>query len=75
MYRRQGELIVAFRSQVLPGRRVTTKCDRDGYHVRDIQKYYNHYMVKIVQDYLDNQAERDEDDHAENGGSDLLAGP
>ena len=37
VYRRQGNFIVAFR--------VSTKCDWDGYHVRKLQKYYNHYML------------------------------
>ena len=75
MYRGQGKFIVAFRAQVLPGGRVSTKCDRDGYHVRDIEKYYNDYMAKILQDYPAKQAERDEDDDAEDGGADVVAEP
>ena len=39
-YRGQGTFIVAYRAQVMPDGRVSTKCDKDAYHVRDIEKYY-----------------------------------
>ena len=39
-YRGQGTFIVAYRAQVMPDGKVSTKCDKDAYHVRDIEKYY-----------------------------------
>ena len=51
MYKGQGKFIVAFCAQVLPGVRVSTKCDRDGYNVRDSKKYYNDLMAKNFHKY------------------------
>ena len=35
-YKGQGKFIVAFRSQILSDGKVSSKCERDGYHIRDI---------------------------------------
>ena len=43
-YRGQGTFIVAYRAQMFPDGSVSTKCDKDGYHVRDIEKYYEDYQ-------------------------------
>ena len=43
-YRGQGTFIVAYRAQVFPDGRISTKCDKDAYHVRDIEKYYLDYQ-------------------------------
>ena len=42
-YRGQGTFIVAYRAQVLANGKLSTKCDKEGYHVRDIEKYYEDY--------------------------------
>ena len=47
MYRGQGNYIVAYRAQVFPDGRISTKCDKDAYHVRDIEQYYNEYIVQV----------------------------
>ena len=48
-YRGQGTFIVAYRAQVFPDGRVSTKCDKDAYHVRDIEKYYEEYKRSTQQ--------------------------
>ena len=48
-YKGQGKFIVAFRAQILADGRVSTKCDKEGYHIRDIEKYYNDYK-KLVKE-------------------------
>ena len=50
-YRGQGTYIVAYRAQVLSDGRISTKCDRDAYHIRDIEEYYNTYMATILDKY------------------------
>jgi hypothetical protein len=50
-YRGQGTFIVAYRAQVLANGRISTKCDKDAYHVRDIEKYYRAYSDKIKFDF------------------------
>ena len=50
-YRGQGTYIVAYRAQVLSDGRISTKCDTDAYHVRDIEEYYNTYMSMIQERY------------------------
>ena len=47
-YRNQGTFIVAMRAQVFPDGRVSTKCDRDAIHVRDVQKYHDEYTRMIA---------------------------
>ena len=47
-YRNQGKFIVSFRAQVLSDGRISTKCDKDAYHIRDIQKYYHDYRDKVM---------------------------
>ena len=42
-YRGQGTYIVAYRAQVLSDGRVSTKGDKEPYHVRDIERYYEEY--------------------------------
>lgn len=37
-YRGQGTFIVAYRAQVLPDGRISTKCDKDAYHECDIER-------------------------------------
>jgi len=39
-YRGQGTFVVAYRAQVLSNGKVSTKCDKEEYHIRDIEKYY-----------------------------------
>ena len=73
VYRGQGKFIGAFRAQVLPGGRVSTKFDRDGYQVRDIEKYYNDCKAKVMHNYPAKQAECDKDDDAEDGRADVVA--
>ena len=50
-YRGQGTYIVAYRAQVFPDGKVSTKCDKDAYHVRDIEKYYNDYTTQVNNKY------------------------
>ena len=47
LFRGQGRYIVAYRAQVLSDGRVSTKCDRDPYHVRDVEKYYDDYVATV----------------------------
>ena len=47
-FRGQGTFIVAHRAQVLKDGLVSTKCDRDVYHIKDIENYYNDHQ-KYVQ--------------------------
>ena len=37
-YLGQGTFIVAYRAQVLPDGRISTKCDKDAYHECDIER-------------------------------------
>jgi hypothetical protein len=46
-YRGQGTFIVAYRAQIMPDGKVSTKCDKDAYHVRDIEKYYEEYKDSV----------------------------
>ena len=46
-YRGQGRFIVAYRAQVLSDGRVSTKCERDAIHIRDIQKYHADYIARV----------------------------
>ena len=46
-YRGQGTFIVAYRAQVLSDGRVSVKCDKDAFHVRDIEKYYVDYTARV----------------------------
>ena len=46
-YRGQGTFIVAYRAQVLSDGRVSVKCDKDAFHVRDIEKYYVDYTTRV----------------------------
>ena len=52
-YKGQGKFIVAFRSQILSDGKVSSKCERDGYHIRDIEKYYNDYKTLIQERFPD----------------------
>ena len=69
-YRGQGTYVVAHRAQVMSDGRVSTKCDRDAYHVRDIEKYYNDYMTSTMQRYPDQTLTSDDEAHSdtEDGG-------
>ena len=46
-YSGQGTFIVAYRAQVLSDGRVSVKCDKDAFHVRDIEKYYVDYTARV----------------------------
>ena len=72
MYRGQAKFYCCFSRG---GGRVSKKCDRDGYHLCDIKRYYNDYMAKILHEYPAKQAERDEDDDAEDGEAGVVAKP
>ena len=50
-YRGQGTFIVAYRAQVLSDGRVSTKCEKDAFHVRDIERYYVEYMKRVKEQF------------------------
>ena len=57
VYRGQGTYIVAYRAQVLSDGRVSTKCDKEPYHVRDIEKYYEQF-VRTTADFTSSDNNR-----------------
>ena len=62
-YRGQGKFIVAMRAQILSDGKVSSKCEKDAYHIRDIENYYNDYktLVKdkfpMARDVMDRQVQ------------------
>ena len=52
-HRGQGTFIVAFRAQELKNGKLSTKCDREGIHVRDIEKYIEGEFRDVVHLQID----------------------
>ena len=50
-YRVQGSFIDAYRVQVFHDDSVSTKCENDVFHVRDIERYYVEYMKRVKEQF------------------------